>query len=93
MVGQSSEGGLTFTQYATVLDYMTDNKLSRLTWIPQLPKPQGLPPERLALGLVFESIFGYTVGIRAVDAVSRTDFGLLAGLPFLPSPSTQYRFL
>jgi hypothetical protein len=57
------------------------------------PKHEGLPPERLALGLVFESIFGYTVGIRAVDAVSRTDFGLLAGLPFLPSPSTQYRFL
>ena len=56
-------------------------------------KHEGLPPERLALGLVFESIFGYTVGIRAVDAVSRTDFGLLAGLPFLPSPSTQYRFL
>src|SRR5215831_9204109 len=56
-------------------------------------KHAGLPPERLALGLVFESIFGYTVGIRAVDAVSRTDFGLLAGLPFLPSPSTQYRFL
>ena len=56
-------------------------------------KPEGLPPERLALGLVFESIFGYTVGIRAVDAVSRADFGLLAGLPFLPSPSTQYRFL
>lgn len=53
----------------------------------------GVPLERLALGLVFESIFGYTVGIRAVDAVSRADFGLLAGLPFLPSPSTQYRFL
>ncbi len=56
-------------------------------------KPEGLPKERLALGLVFESIFGYTAGIRAVDTVSRADFGLLAGLPFLPSPSTQYRFL
>jgi Transposase DDE domain len=56
-------------------------------------KRAGLPPERLALGLVFESIFGYTAGIRAVDTVSRADFGLLAGLPFLPSPSTQYRFL
>jgi len=55
-------------------------------------KPEGLPKERLALGLVFESIFGYTAGIRAVDTVSRADFGLLAGLPFLPSPSTQYRF-
>lgn len=57
------------------------------------PKPEGLPNERLALGLVFESIFGYTAGIRTVDTVSRADFGLLAGLPFLPSPSTQYRFL
>ena len=57
------------------------------------PKPEGLPNERLALGLVFESIFGYTAGIRTVDTVSRADFGLLSGLPFLPSPSTQYRFL
>lgn len=56
-------------------------------------KHEGLPQERLALGLVFESIFGYTAGIRTVDTVSRADFGLLAGLPFLPSPSTQYRFL
>ena len=56
-------------------------------------KHEGLPQERLALGLVFESIFGYTAGIRTVDTGSRADFGLLAGLPFLPSPSTQYRFL
>jgi hypothetical protein len=57
------------------------------------PKDEGIPNARLALGIIFESIFGYTVGIRAVDTVSRADFGLLAGLPFLPSPSTQYRFL
>ena len=57
------------------------------------PKATGLPKERLALGCVFESIFGYTAGIRTLDTVSRADFGLLAGLPFLPSPSTQYRFL
>ena len=56
-------------------------------------KQQGIPNERLALGIVFESIFGFTAGIRAVDSVSRVDFGLLAGLPFLPSVSTQYRFL
>jgi len=56
-------------------------------------KQQGIPNERLALGIVFESIFGFTAGIRAVDSVSRADFGLLAGLPFLPSVSTQYRFL
>ena len=56
-------------------------------------KQEGIPNERLALGIVFESIFGYQSGIRAVDSVSRADFGLLAGLPFLPSASTQYRFL
>jgi Transposase DDE domain len=56
-------------------------------------KPAGIPKERLALGLVFEALFGYTAGIRTVDPVSRADFGLLAGLPFLPSPATQYRFL
>lgn len=56
-------------------------------------KQVGIPQERVALGIVFESIFGYTAGIRAIDSVSRTDFGLLAGLPFLLSPSTQYRFL
>ncbi len=56
-------------------------------------KLQGVPKESLALGIVFESIFGYTAGIRTVDSVSRTDFGLLSGLPFLPSPSTQYRYL
>jgi hypothetical protein len=54
---------------------------------------EGIPQERLAWGLIFESIFGYTAGMRAVDTVSRADFGLLAGLPFLPSPATQYRFL
>jgi hypothetical protein len=31
--------------------------------------------------------------MRAVDTVSRADCGLLAGLPFLPSPSTPSRFL
>ena len=48
-------------------------------------KLQGVPNESLALGIVFESIFGYTAGIRAVDSVSRTDIGLLAGHPILPS--------
>jgi len=56
-------------------------------------KQEGLHNERIALGIVFESIFGYTDGIRTVDSVSRADFGLLAGLPFLVSPSSQYRFL
>src|SRR5947209_1666565 len=57
------------------------------------PKPEGLPQERLALGLVFASLCGSTAGIRTVDTVSRADCGLLAGLPFLPSPSPPYRFL
>src|SRR5262249_20474930 len=55
------------------------------------PKQEGLPKECPALGLVFASIFGSPAGIRTVDTVSRADCGLLAGLPFLPSPSTQYR--
>ena len=56
-------------------------------------KHEGIPKERLAVGLVFASIFGSTAGMRAVDTVSRAAFGLLAGLSFLPSPSPQYRFL
>lgn len=56
-------------------------------------KREGIPNDRIAMGIVFESIFGFTAGIRAVDSVSRADFGLLAGLPFLPSATTQYRFL
>ena len=51
-------------------------------------KSHGIPKESLALGIVFESIFGYTQGIRSVDSVSRVDFGLLSGLPFLPSVFT-----
>jgi hypothetical protein len=31
--------------------------------------------------------------MRTVDTVSRADFGLLAGLPFLPAPATPYRVL
>ena len=56
-------------------------------------KKQGIPNERLALGIVFESLFGLTAGIRAIDSVSRADFGLLEGLPFLSSTSSQYRLL
>ena len=87
--------GLTTTRAGRFffLPYLLQLGASDLMASLRLSKDKGLLPERLALGLVFESIFGYTVGIRAVDAVSRTDFGLLAGLSFLPSPSTQYRFL
>jgi Transposase DDE domain len=83
----TSAGGFFFIPYLLQLG------ASDLTASLGPPKPEGLPQAHLALGLVLESIFGYTAGIRAVDTVSRADFGLLAGLPFLPSPSTQYRFL
>ena len=54
---------------------------------------EGLPKARLALGRVCASLFGSTAGMRAVETVSRAAFGLLAGLPLLPSPATPYRFL
>jgi Transposase DDE domain len=83
----TSAGGFFFIPY--LLQLGAHNLVSQLG-----PKKQhGIPNEHLALGMVFESIFGYAAGIRAVDSVSRADFGLLAGLPFLPSVSTQYRFL
>jgi len=53
----------------------------------------GYPPARLGLGLLFETLYGYPDGIRAIDPVSRADFGLLAGLPWLPAATTQYRYL
>lgn len=58
-----------------------------------LPKKEGIPPERIALQLIFEALFGYTRGIRTLDPISQADFGALSGLPFLCSPSTEYRFL
>jgi len=56
------------------------------------PKSTGLPKERLALGCVFESIFGYTAGIRP-SIRSACRLWPLAGLPFLPSPATQYWYI
>lgn len=83
----TSAGGFFFIPYLLQLNAHTHFSILGK------PKLEGIPKERIALGLVFESLFGYTAGIRAVDSVSRADFGLLAGLPFLPSLSTQYRFL
>lgn len=57
------------------------------------PKNTGIPTEKIALQLVWEPIFGYVKGIRSVDPISQTDFGLLSGLPFICSVSTEYRFL
>ena len=75
------------------LPYLLQLQAHRLSALLGPPKQTGIPTERLALGIVFESLFGFVAGIRAVDSVSRADFGLLAGLPFLPAPSTQYRFI
>jgi hypothetical protein len=83
----TSAGGFFFIPY--MLQLRANDLLASLG----AAKQQGIPNESIALGIIFESIFGFTAGIRAVDSVSRTDFGLLAGLPFLPSVSTQYRFL
>jgi len=83
----TSVGGFFFIPYLLQLNFfdLIDTMCTQ--------KSKGIPDENIALGLVFESLFGYTKGVRSIDSVSRADFGLLAGLPFLPSPITQYRFL
>jgi hypothetical protein len=82
----TSAGGFFFIPYLLQLD--VHNLLEKTG----KPKLSGIPKERLGLGVIFESLFGYTAGVRSIDAVSMADFGLLAGLPFIPSPTTQYRF-
>ena len=57
------------------------------------PKTTGIPLEKIALQMIWEPIFGYVKGIRSVDPISQADFGLLCGLPFICSVSTEYRFL
>jgi hypothetical protein len=57
------------------------------------PKTTGIPTEKVALQLIWEPLFGYVKGIRAVDPISQADFGILSGLPFICSSSTEYRFL
>jgi hypothetical protein len=57
------------------------------------PKTTGIPTAKIALQLIWEPIFGYVKGIRSVDPISQADFGLLSGLPFICSVSTEYRFL
>ncbi len=57
------------------------------------PKTTGIPPEKVALQLIWEPLFGYVKGIRAIDPISQADFGILSGLPFICSVSTEYRFL
>lgn len=57
------------------------------------PKKTGIPNKKLALQLIWEPLFGYIKGIRNIDQVSQKDFGALAGLPFICSAATEYRFL
>lgn len=80
-------GGFFFIPYLMELDLY--NALGQLS----APKTTGIPNERVALQLIFEPLFGYKKGIRTVDPVSQTDFGVLSGLPFICSPATEYRFL
>ena len=80
-------GGFFFIPYLMELDLY--KSLSEFN----IRKTTGIPNERIALQLIWEPLFGYTKGIRAVDPVSQTDFGVLSGLPFICSASTEYRFL
>lgn len=80
-------GGLFFIPYLMELDlYKALGDLSA-------PKTTGISTEKVALQLIWEPLFGYGRGIRAVDPVSQADFGALSGLPFICSASTEYRFL
>lgn len=80
-------GGFFFIPYLQEPDlYRALGKLSA-------PKATGIPTEKVALQLIWEPLFGYVKGIRSVDPVSQADFGVLSGLPFICSVSTEYRFL
>lgn len=80
-------GGFFFIPYLMELDlYKSLDKLAT-------PKQSGIPNEKIALQMIWESIFGYTKGIRSVDSVSQADFGALSGLPFICSVATEYRLL
>lgn len=80
-------GGFFFIPYLKELDIFPS--LSQLA----APKNTGIPNEKIALQMIWEPLFGYVKGIRSVDPVSQTDFGVLSGLPFICSASTEYRFL
>jgi hypothetical protein len=80
-------GGFFFIPYLMELDLY--NALGDLSAL----KTTGIPTEKVALQLIWEPLFGYQKGIRAVDPVSQADFAALSGLPFICSASTEYRFL
>ena len=76
-----------------LLPYLMEMEAGSLCQLLCPSKKEGIPPESLALQMVFESIFGYQKGIRSVDPVSQNDFAILSGLPFICSTTTEYRFL
>ena len=80
-------GGFFFIPY--LMDLHLYGALGELS----APKATGIPTEKVALQLIWEPLFGYVKGIRTVDPVCQADFGVLSGLPFLCSVSTEYRFL
>ena len=80
-------GGFFFIPY--LMDLHLYGALGELS----APKATGIPTEKVALQLIWEPLFGYVKGIRTVDPVSQADFGVLSGLPFICSVSTEYRFL
>ncbi len=80
-------GGFFFIPFLQAFDLY--NGLAELS----APKTAGIPNEKVALQLIWEPLFGYTRGIRAVDPISQADFGALSGLPFICSAATEYRFL
>jgi hypothetical protein len=80
-------GGFFFIPYLMELNlYNAFGELSA-------PKTTGIPTEKAALQLIWEPLFGYAKGIRAVDPVSQADFAALSGVPFICSASTEYCFL
>jgi hypothetical protein len=86
-VTSTHAGGFFFIPYLQELDlYRALGELSAA-------KTTGIPPEKVALQLIWEPLFGYVKGIRTVDPISQADFGILSGLPFICSASTEYRFL
>ena len=87
--GLTTPSGGGFLLWPYLRAFQIDDRLTGL-----LPgKQAGFPPLALGLCLLFETLYGYHHGIRAIDPISRADFGLLAGLPCLPAASAEYRFL
>jgi len=51
----------------------------------------GIPPPKLGLQVIHHSLYGIK-GIRELDELRESSYGLLSGLPFICSPVTENRF-